>query len=106
MCNSYPVHVSKPFRYIIHINVPDFRQNIEKLKNIIKDGLDNVSSELLEKTNRNIERVLTAVADAKNEFEEAKIKANVTEKYWDKVEAARKFFEVSSLFNIWNTEFM
>lgn len=88
------------------INIPDYRQNIEKLKNIIKDGLDNVSSELLEKSNRNIERVLTAVADAKNEFEEAKRKANVTEKYWEKVEAARKFFEVSSLFNVCNTEFM
>ncbi|XP_023712428.1 MICOS complex subunit Mic60 isoform X2 [Cryptotermes secundus] len=74
-------------------NAKEAVQNIEKLKNSIKDGLDNVSSELLEKSNRNIERVLTAVADAKNEFEEAKRKANVTEKYWEKVEAARKFFE-------------
>jgi hypothetical protein len=68
------------------------------MKNILKDGIDNVSSELLEKANRNVERILTAVADAKNELEEAKRKANVTEKYWDKVEAARKFFEVSSVF--------
>lgn len=74
-------------------NAKEAIQNIDKLKNIIKDGLDNVSSELLEKTNRNIERVLTAVADAKSELEEVKRKANVTEKYWDKVEAARRFFE-------------
>lgn len=58
-----------------------------------------MSNELLEKTDRNIERVLTAVADAKSELEEAKRKANITEKYWDKVEAARKFFEVSYLLN-------
>jgi hypothetical protein len=76
------------------------------LKNIIKDGLDNVSNELLEKTNRNIERIQTAVADAKSEFEEAKRKANVTEKYWDKVEAARRFFEVSFVFNKRYTEFI
>jgi hypothetical protein len=91
---------------IILINISDFRLNIEKLKNIIRSGLDNVSNELLEKTDRNIERVLTAVADAKRELEEAKGKANITEKYWDKVEAARKFFEVSSLLNIQNAEFV
>jgi len=67
------------------------------MKNVIRDGIDNVSSELLEKADRNVERVLTAVTDAKNELEEVKRKANVTEKYWDKVEAARNFFEVSSL---------
>lgn len=61
----------------------------------MKDGIDHVSSELLEKANRNVERILTAVTDAKNELEEVKRKANVAEKYWDKVEAARKFFEVS-----------
>jgi len=75
----------------------DFRDSIERMKNVIRDGIDNVSSELLEKANRNVERILTAVTDAKNELEEVKRKANVTEKYWDKVEAARKFFEVSSL---------
>jgi hemerythrin-like domain-containing protein len=67
------------------------------MKNVIRDGIDNVSSELLEKADRNVERILTAVADAKIELEDVKRKANITEKYWDKVEAARKFFEVSSL---------
>jgi len=67
--------------------------SIERMKNVIRDGIDNVSSELLEKADRNVERVLTAVTDAKNELEEVKRKANVTEKYWDKVEAARNFFE-------------
>jgi hypothetical protein len=76
------------------------------MKNILKDGIDSVSSELLEKANRNVERILTAVTDAKNELEEAKRKANVTEKYWDKVEVARKFFEVISLFTGQCTEFV
>jgi len=67
------------------------------MKNVIRDGIDNVSIELLEKADRNVERIRTAVTDAKNELEEVKRKANITEKYWDKVEAARKFFEVSSL---------
>jgi FtsZ-binding cell division protein ZapB len=67
------------------------------MKNVMKDGIHHVSSEVLEKANRNVERILTAITDAKNELEEVKRKANVTEKYWDKVEAARKFFEVSFL---------
>jgi hypothetical protein len=57
-----------------------------------------VSSELLEITNKNIEKVLAAIADAKNELEEARRNARITEKYWEKVEAARKYFEVSSIF--------
>jgi mitofilin len=67
--------------------------SIERMKNVIRDGIDNVSIELLEKADRNVERIRTAVTDAKNELEEVKRKANITEKYWDKVEAARKFFE-------------
>jgi hypothetical protein len=57
-----------------------------------------VSSELLEITNKNIEKVLAAIADAKNELEEARRNARITEKYWEKVEAARKYFEVSFIF--------
>lgn len=57
-----------------------------------------MSSELLEITNKNIEKVLAAIADAKNELEEARRNARITEKYWEKVEAARKYFEVSSIF--------
>lgn len=57
-----------------------------------------MSSELLEITNKNIEKVLAAIADAKNELEEARRNARITEKYWEKVEAARKYFEVSFIF--------
>jgi hypothetical protein len=69
------------------------------MKNILEGGLENVSSELLEKANKNIEEVLAVVADAKNELEEVRRNARITEKYWEKVEAARKYFEVSSVFN-------
>jgi hypothetical protein len=65
------------------------------MKNILKSGLYSVSSDLLEKTSKNIERMLTTVTDAKNELEETRRKARITETYWDKVEAARKYFEVS-----------
>jgi hypothetical protein len=69
------------------------------MKNILKGGLDDVPSELLEKANKNIEKVLAAVAEAKSELEEVRRNARIAEKYWETVEAARKYFEVSSLFN-------
>lgn len=76
------------------------------MKNILKGGVDNVSSELLEKYNKNIEKLLAAVADAKNELGEVRRNARITEKYWEKVEAARKYFEVSSVFNRQYSEFI
>ncbi|XP_069695469.1 MICOS complex subunit Mic60 [Periplaneta americana] len=74
-------------------NAKEALQNIEKMKNILKGGLDNVSGEILEKANRNVERIMTAVTEAKEELDEARRNARVTEQYWDKVEQARKFFE-------------
>jgi hemerythrin-like domain-containing protein len=92
--------------YAVFLKCSNFRESIERMKNLLRDGIDSVSSEFLEKANRNVERILTAVTDAKNELEEAKRKANITEKYWDKVEAARKFFEVSCTFIRQCTEFV
>ncbi|KDR13531.1 MICOS complex subunit Mic60 [Zootermopsis nevadensis] len=74
-------------------NAKEALESIEKMKNILKGGVDNVSSELLEKYNKNIEKLLAAVADAKNELGEVRRNARITEKYWEKVEAARKYFE-------------
>ncbi|KAJ9580047.1 hypothetical protein L9F63_004284, partial [Diploptera punctata] len=66
---------------------------IEKMKNLFKSGVTSVSDDVVDKANRNVDRILKAVEDAKKEFEEEKKKTRITEMYWNKVEEARKYFE-------------
>ncbi|PSN32294.1 MICOS complex subunit Mic60 [Blattella germanica] len=68
-------------------------EGIEKMKNLLKTGIANVSTDVVDKANRNIERILSAVEEAKSELEIEKKKSRITETYWNKVEEARKFFE-------------
>ena len=72
-----------------------FRQCIEKMKNLFKADLKNVSDDVLNKANSNVDRMLRAVDEAKKEFEDENKKTRITELYWNKVEEARKHFEVS-----------
>lgn len=76
------------------------RAQIEKLEKHVSVVAKDVAPELLEKTRRNIRVVSDELNKSKDELYNAKDSANLSEKYWKKVEEARNYFvdQVESLF--------
>lgn len=76
------------------------RENIEKLHRLLDSRDIKCSDELKDKARENIAAYLEHLKKAKEDVYEARNLANLGEKYWKKVEAARNFFvhEIESLF--------
>ncbi|XP_062535862.1 MICOS complex subunit Mic60 isoform X2 [Armigeres subalbatus] len=76
------------------------RENIEKLHRLLDSRDIKCSDELKDKARENIASYLEHLKKAKEDVYEARNLANLGEKYWKKVEAARNFFvnEIESLF--------
>ncbi|XP_065076199.1 MICOS complex subunit Mic60 isoform X1 [Ochlerotatus camptorhynchus] len=78
----------------------DARENIEKLHRLLDSREIKCSDELKGKARENIAAYLEHLKKAKEDVYKARNLANLGEKYWKKVEAARNFFidEIQSLF--------
>lgn len=76
------------------------RENIEKLHRLLDSREIKCSDELKGKARENIAAYLEHLKKAKEDVYKARNLANLGEKYWKKVEAARNFFidEIESLF--------
>lgn len=76
------------------------RENIEKLHRLLDSRDIKCSDELKGKARENIAAYLEHLKKAKDDVYKARNLANLGEKYWKKVEAARNFFidEIESLF--------
>lgn len=76
------------------------RENIEKLHRLLNSRDIKCSDELKDKARENIAAYLEHLKKAKEDVYKARNLANLGEKYWKKVEAARNFFidEIESLF--------
>lgn len=76
------------------------RENIEKLHRLLDSREIKCSDELKGKARDNIAAYLEHLKKAKEDVYKARNLANLGEKYWKKVEAARNFFidEIESLF--------
>lgn len=76
------------------------RENIEKLHRLLDSREIKCSDELKGKARENIAAYLEHLKKAKEDVYQARNLANLGEKYWKKVEAARNFFidEIESLF--------
>lgn len=76
------------------------RAQLEKLEKHVAVVAKNVAPELLEKTRRNIRVIGEELSKSKDELYNAKDSANLSEKYWKKVEEARNYFvdQVETLF--------
>ncbi|XP_066999277.2 MICOS complex subunit Mic60 [Anabrus simplex] len=66
--------------------------NVHKLKAIIEDENFEAPEDLKSGALRNIARVLDELEAAEEELREEKKKASITDKYWHKVEEARKHY--------------
>jgi len=67
-------------------------ENIFVMKANFDDPAFPGGEEVKAQAKRNIERIVEAVAEAKSSYEDEKEKASVTDKYWNKVQEARKHF--------------
>lgn len=76
------------------------RAHIDKLEQHVASVAKDVLPEVLEKTRRNIRLVSEELNKSKDELYNAKDSANLSERYWKKVEEARNYFvdQIESLF--------
>lgn len=76
------------------------RAQLEKLEKHVTVVAKDAAPEVLEKTRRNIRVISEQLNKAKDELYNAKDSANLSEKYWKKVEEARNYFidQVETLF--------
>lgn len=76
------------------------KAHIDKLEKHIKAVDKHVSPEVVEKTQRKITAIVDQLNKSKDKLYDAKDSANVSEKYWKKVEEARNYFvdQVQALF--------
>ncbi|XP_039275816.1 MICOS complex subunit Mic60-like [Nilaparvata lugens] len=74
------------------VNARIAEQTINKLKASIENPKLQAPAEMKEKAKKNMQKILKDVAEAKKVFEKEKMNASVTDKYWGKVEEARKYF--------------
>lgn len=76
------------------------RSRIDQLEKHVGSVAKNVSTDVLEKTRRSILLISDQLNKSKDELYNAKDSAQLSEKYWKKVEEARNYFvdQVQSLF--------
>lgn len=76
------------------------RAQLEKLEKHVTAVAKDVVPEILEKTRRNIRVITDELNKSKDDLYNAKDSANLSEKYWKKVEEARNYFvdQVETLF--------
>lgn len=76
------------------------RAQLEKLEKHVANVAKDVAPEVLEKTRRNIRVISDQLNKSKDDLYNAKDSANLSEKYWKKVEEARNYFvdQVQTLF--------
>lgn len=76
------------------------RNQIEKLEKHVTNVSKDVSPEVVEKTRRKIRIIADELNKTKDDLYNAKDSANISEKYWNKVEEARNYFvdQIHTLF--------
>ncbi|XP_075232277.1 inner membrane mitochondrial protein mitofilin isoform X2 [Lycorma delicatula] len=74
------------------MNAKVAEKSIHKLKASIENPKLIAPDEMKERAKKNMQKILSDVAEARKAFEKERTKASVTEKYWSKVEEARKHF--------------
>lgn len=62
----------------------------------LQDGTAKIPNDVRDRAEKNLEKVLADVANAKKKLEEERASAATTDRYWSKVEAARQHFAVSN----------
>ncbi|XP_073971411.1 inner membrane mitochondrial protein mitofilin isoform X2 [Rhodnius prolixus] len=73
-------------------NANEAIQRINELKSFLDDPKLPGGPTVRERAKQNLDKLLTDIEDAKGVFERERAKVAVTDKYWDKVQEARKHF--------------
>ncbi|KAL1138065.1 hypothetical protein AAG570_009760 [Ranatra chinensis] len=75
-------------------------ESVKKMQRNLSDPAVPGDDEIRNKAMRNTERVLTAIDEAKKMFQQERARVAVTDKYWSKVQEARRHFseELETLF--------
>lgn len=66
------------------------------MRSRLHDATAKIPNDVRDRAEKNLEKVLNDVANAKKKLEDERASITTTDKYWNKVETARQHFAVSS----------
>lgn len=73
-------------------NATDALKSLKKLSNLVDDSKFDAPAVMKSVSRRNIKKIIDDVDAAKKNYEDEERSANITERYWTKVQAARENF--------------
>uniref|UniRef100_A0A0C9REU9 MICOS complex subunit MIC60 n=1 Tax=Fopius arisanus TaxID=64838 RepID=A0A0C9REU9_9HYME len=74
------------------LNATEAIQNLKRLSNLIDDPQFDAPPVVKSAARRNVKKIIEDVDEAKKKYDDEEGSANITEKYWNKVKAARENF--------------